>query len=111
MRGGCDEKLHVGCMQVSIKTRTQVKASSAAGGAAAAAAEPGDPGPCAKPAVEAGVAAQAGAAALMASPRLGLHTSRHITVERSVEVAVLGPGDLAGDAAWQPTNSQLLLRH
>lgn len=40
--------------------------------------------------------ADAAAAAMLASPRHGLHTPRARTTEQQVELAVVGPGDLIG---------------
>eukprot|EP00883_Tetradesmus_obliquus_P004781 jgi/Sobl393_1/1515/SZX72241.1 len=44
-------------------------------------------------------ASTAAAVALLSSPRHGLHSPRSRLVERRVEVALLGPGDLAGEAS------------
>ncbi|WIA30393.1 hypothetical protein OEZ86_000479 [Tetradesmus obliquus] len=44
-------------------------------------------------------ASTAAAAALLSSPRHGLHSPRSRLVERRIEVALLGPGDLAGEAS------------
>jgi hypothetical protein len=54
-------------------------------------------------AVQAGGAAAGGpsaaaAAALLSAPHHGLHSPRSRLMERRVDVALLGPGDIAGEA-------------
>jgi hypothetical protein len=91
------------CLQVVGRVRGAAAAPVTTAAALLAAAEAAGGGSAGDAHALTDSSSEAAAAALLASPRHGLHTPRASRVsEQQVELAVVGPGDIIGEADWGP---------